>query len=85
MDIINYIIGYLPEFIECLPVLVFAFISPLILCCLLVIAFVIIDKWIDILFYPLVIIGDIMSKRKQQKDVESWWKENENSQEDDII
>ena len=85
MDIINYIIGYLPEFIECLPVLVFAFISPLLLCCLLVIAFVIIDKWIDILFYPLVIIGDIMSKRRQQKDIESWWKENENSQEDDIV
>ena len=85
MDIINGIIVCLPEFIECLPVLVFAFISPLILCCLLVIAFVIIDKWIDILFYPLVIIGDIMSKRRQQKDVESWWKENENSQEDDIV
>ena len=85
MDIINYIIGYLPEFIECLPVLVFAFISPLILCCLLVIAFVIIDKWIDILFYPLVIIGDIMNKRRQQKDIESWWKENENSQEDDMV
>ena len=85
MDIINSIIGCLPEFIECLPVLVFAFISPLLLCCLLVIAFVIIDKWIDILFYPLVIIGDIMSKRRQQKDIESWWKENENSQEDDIV
>lgn len=83
MDIINSIIGCLPEFIECLPVLVFAFISPLILCCLLVIAFVIIDKWIDILFYPLVIIGDIMDKRRQQKDVELWWKENKNSQEDD--
>lgn len=55
------------------------------LCCLLAIAFVIIDKWIDILFYPLVIIGDIMNKRRQQKDVESWWKENENSQEDDIV
>lgn len=85
MDIINYIIVCLPEFIECLPVLVFAFISPLILCCLLVIAFVIIDKWIDILFYPLVIIGDIMSKRRQQKYIESWWKENENNQEDDIV
>lgn len=85
MDIINSIIGCLPEFIECLPVLVFAFISPLLLCYLLVIAFVIIDKWIDILFYPLVIIGDIMNKRRQQKDVESWWKENENSQEDDIV
>ena len=85
MDIINSIIGCLPEFIECLPVLVFAFISPLILCCLLVIAFMIIDKWIDILFYPLVIIGNIMSKRRQQKDIESWWKENENSQEDDIV
>ena len=36
MDIINSIIGCLPEFIECLPVLVFAFISPLLLCCLLV-------------------------------------------------
>jgi hypothetical protein len=83
MDIINSIIGCLPEFIECLPVLVFAFISPLLLCCLLVIAFVIIDKWIDILFYPLVIIGDIMNKRRQQKDIESWWKENKNSQEDD--
>lgn len=78
MDIINSIIG-------CLSVLVFAFISPLLLCCLLVIAFVIIDKWIDILFYPLVIIGDIMNKRRQQKDVELWWKENENSQEDDIV
>lgn len=85
MDIINSIIGYLPEFIECLPVLVFAFISPLLLCCLLVIAFVIIDKWIDILFYPLVIIGDIINKRRQQKDVESWWKANENSQDDDIV
>ena len=85
MDIINGIIGCLPEFIECLPVLVFAFISPLLLCCLLITAFVIIDKWIDILFYPLVIIGDIMNKRRQQKDVESWWKENENSQEDDIV
>ena len=85
MDILNSIIGCLPEFIECLPVLVFAFISPLLLCCLLVIAFVIIDKWIDILFYPLVIIGDIMSKRRQQKDIESWWKENENSQENDIV
>lgn len=85
MYIINSIIGCLPEFIECLPVLVFAFISPLLLCCLLAIASVIIDKWIDILFYPLVIIGDIINKRRQQKDVESWWKENENSQEDDIV
>ena len=85
MDIINSIIGCLPEFIESLPVLVFAFISPLLLCCLLVIAFVIIDKWIDILFYPFAIIGDIMNKRRQQKDVELWWKENENSQEDDIV
>lgn len=85
MDIINGIIGCLPVFIECLPVLVFAFISPFILCCLLVIAFVIIDKWIDILFYPLVMIGDIMNKRRQRKDLESWWKENENSQEDDIV
>ena len=68
-----------------LPAIVFAFISPLILCCLFVIAFVIIDKWIDILFYPLVIIGDIMNKRRQQKDIESWWKENENSQEDDMV
>ena len=62
MYIINSIIGCLPEFIECLPVLVFAFISPLILCCLLVIAFVIIDKWVDILFYPFVILGDIINK-----------------------
>lgn len=85
MNIINNIIVCLPEFIECLPVLVFAFISPLILYCFLAIAFVIIDKWIDILFYPLVIIGDIMNKHRQQKDVESWWKENENSQEDDIV
>lgn len=75
MNIINNIIVCLPEFIECLPVLVFAFISPLLLCCLLAIAFVIIDKWIDILFYPFVIIGDIMNKRRQQKDLESWWKE----------
>ena len=85
MDIINGIIGCLPEFIECLPVLVFAFISPLLLCCLLAIAFIIIDKWIDILFYPFVIIGDIMNKRRQQKDVESWWKKNKNSQENDIV
>lgn len=83
MEIINGIIGYLPEFIECLPVLVFAFISPLLLCCLLVIVFVIIDKLIDILFYPLVMIGDIMNKRRQRKDLESWWEENENSQESD--
>lgn len=67
MDIINGIIGYLPEFIECLQILVFAFISPHLFCCILAIAFVIIDKWIDILFYPLVIIGDIMNKRRQQK------------------
>lgn len=71
MDIINGIIGCLPEFIECLPVLVFAFISPLLWFCLLAITFVIIDKMIDILFYPLVIIGDIMNKCRQQKDVES--------------
>lgn len=85
MYIINDIIGCLPEFIECLPVLVFAFISPLLLCCLLVIAFVIIDKWIDILFYPFVMLGDIINKYRQQKDVELWGKENKNSQEDDIV
>ena len=85
MNIINNIIVCLPEFIECLPVLVFAFISPLLLCCLLAIAFVIIDKWIDILFYPFVIIGDIINKCRQRKDLESWWEENENSQEDDIV
>lgn len=85
MYIINSIIGCLPEFIECLPVLVFAFISPLILCCLLVIAFVIIDKWVDILFYPFVILGDIINNYRQQKDVELLWKENKNNQEEDIV
>ena len=85
MNIINNIIVCLPEFIECLPVLVFAFISPLLLCCLLAIAFVIIDKWVDILFYPFVILGDIINKYRQQKDVELWWKENKNNQEDDTV
>lgn len=83
MDIINSVIGCLPEFIECLPVLAFAFIFPLILCCFLAIAFIIIDKWIDILFYPLVVIGDIMNKYKQRKDLETYWKEYGDNQKDD--
>lgn len=46
---------------------------------------IIIDKWIDIIFYPFEILRDKIDNYRQRKDLELWWEENENSQEDDIV
>lgn len=59
--------------------------SPILLCLAIIAACIIIDKWIDIIFYHFEILRDKIDNYRQRKDLESWWEENENSQEDDIV
>ena len=59
--------------------------SPILLCLAIIAACIIIDKQIDIIFYPFEILRDKIDNYRQRKDLESWWEENENSQEDDIV
>lgn len=56
---------------------------PILLCLAIIAACIIIDKWVDIIFYPFEILRDKIDNYRQQRDLESWYKENENRQEDD--
>lgn len=66
-------------------ILILVLMSPILLCLAIIAACIIIDKWIDITFYPFEILRDKIDNYRQRKDLESWWEENENSQEDDIV
>ena len=66
-------------------ILILVLMSPILLCLAIIAACIIIDKWVDIVFYPFEIIRDKIDNYRQQRDLELWWKENENSQEDDIV
>lgn len=44
-----------------------------------------IDKWVDIIFYPFEIIRDKIDNYRQKRDLESWYEESENNQEEDTI
>lgn len=66
-------------------ILILVLMSPILLCLAIIAACIIIDKWIDIIFYPFEILRDKIDNYRQRKDLESWWEENENSQEDDIV
>lgn len=66
-------------------ILILVLMSPILLCFAIIVACIIIDKWIDIIFYPFEILRDKIDNYRQRKDLESWWEENENSQEDDIV
>lgn len=65
-------------------VLILVLLSPILLCLAIIAAYIIIDKWVDIVFYPFEILRDKIDNYRQRKDLEPWWEENENSQEDDI-
>lgn len=66
-------------------ILILVLMSPILLCLAIIAACIIIDKWIDIIFYPFEILHDKIDNYRQRKDLESWREENENSQEDDIV
>lgn len=66
-------------------ILILVLMSPILLCLAIIAACIIIDKWIDIIFYPFEILRDKIDNYRQRKDLELWWEENENSQEDDIV
>lgn len=66
-------------------ILILVLMSPILLCLAIIAACIIIDKWIDIIFYPFEILRDKIDNDRQRKDLESWREENENSQEDDIV
>ena len=66
-------------------ILILVLMSPILLCLAIIAACIIIDKWIDIIFYPFEILRDKIDNYRQRKDLESWGEENENSQEDDIV
>lgn len=66
-------------------ILILVLMSPILLCLAIIAACIIIDKWVDIVFYPFEIIRDKIDNYRQQRDLESWYEENENSQEDDIV
>ena len=66
-------------------ILILVLMSPILLSLAIIAACIIIDKWIDIIFYPFEILRDKIDNYRQRKDLESWWEENENSQEDDIV
>lgn len=66
-------------------VLILVLLSPILLCLAIIAAYIIIDKWVDIVFYPFEILRDKIDNYRQQRDLESWWEENKNSQEDDIV
>lgn len=64
-------------------VLILVLLSPILLCLCIIAAYIIIDKWVDIVFYPFEILRDKIDNYRQQRDLESWYEENENRQEDD--
>ena len=66
-------------------ILILVLMSPILLCLAIIAACIIIDKWIDIIFYPFEILCDKIDNYRQRKDLESLREENENSQEDDIV
>ena len=66
-------------------ILILVLMSPILLYLAIIAACIIIYKWIDIIFYPFEILRDKIDNYRQRKDLESWWEENENSQEDDIV
>lgn len=66
-------------------VLILVLLSPILLCLAIIMACIIIDKWVDIIFYPFKIIRDKIDNYRQQRDLESWYEESENNQEEDTI
>lgn len=66
-------------------VFILVLLSPILLCLAIIMAYIIIDKWVDIIFYPFEIIHDKIDNYRQKRDLESWYEESENNQEEDII
>ena len=66
-------------------VLILVLLSPILLCLAIIAACIIIDKWVDIIFYPFEILRDKVDNYSQKRDLESWYEESENSQEEDTI
>lgn len=66
-------------------VLILVLLSPILLCLAIIAACIIIDKWVDIIFYPFEILRDKVDNYRQKRDLESWHEESENSQEEDTI
>ena len=62
-------------------ILILVLMSPILLCLAIIAACIIIDKWIDIIFYPFEILRDKVDNYRQKRDLESWYEESENSQE----
>lgn len=61
--------------------LILALLSPILLCLAVIAAYIIIDEWGDIIFYPFEIIHDKVDNYRQKRDLESWYEESENNQE----
>lgn len=66
-------------------VLILVLLSPILLCLAIIAACIIIDKWVDIIFYPFEILRDKVDNYMQKRDLESWYEESENNQEEDTI
>lgn len=66
-------------------VLILVLLSPILLCLVIIMAYIIIDKWVDIIFYPFEIIRNKVDNYRQKRDLESWYEESENNQEEDTI
>lgn len=66
-------------------VLILVLLSPILLCLAIIAACIIIDKWVDIIFYPFEILRDKIDNYRQKRDLESWHEESENNQEEDTI
>lgn len=66
-------------------VLILVLLSPILLCLAIIMTYIIIDKWVDIIFYPFEIIRDKIDNYRQKRDLESWHEESENNQEEDTI
>lgn len=66
-------------------VLILVLLSPILLCLVIIMAYIIIDKWVDIIFYSFEIIRNKVDNYRQKRDLESWYEESENNQEEDTI
>ena len=66
-------------------VLILILMFPILLCLAIIAAYIIIYKWVDIIFYPFEIIRDKIDNYRQKRDLESWYEESENNQEEDTI
>ena len=66
-------------------VLILVLLPPILLCLVIIMAYIIIDKWVDIIFYPFEIIRNKVDNYRQKRDLESWYEESENNQEEDTI